>query len=191
MWRLRHPQFRSQNHSHIGLNAPKIPILIEVLLFQGYLTSLLLGIGYWYWVKGIVIGIGIDFSLTSLLSNLPLDKGYLFSRSLLFFKTSHWPLCNILTSLLASLLLDWLLGVDPTAHRLLIRVLQQQIYCQQMKQIYCQIVIGWKIPGDQSSRSLLCQGGRRLAPEAHSQAQLPAQDQSIVNVHKQIYINIH
>ena len=59
-------------------------------------------------------------------------------------------------------------------------------YCEK-----CQIVIGWKIPGDQSSQSLLCQGGRRLAPEAHSQAQLPAQDQSIVNVHKQIYINIY
>ena len=44
------------------------------------------------------------------------------------------------------------------------------------------IVMVWKRPGDQSSQSQQCRGGQRLAPEAHSQAQRPAQDQSIIKV---------
>ena len=46
------------------------------------------------------------------------------------------------------------------------------------------IVIVCKIPGDQSSRFQRCQGGQRLEPEAHSQAQLPAQ--YIINVRRKI-----
>ena len=131
MWRLWHPQSRSQNHSYCAWFPPNPHLLTRVFSFQG---------------------------------------------------------CSILTSLFASLFLDWLLGVDPTTYGLLIRVLNNKGIVKEWNKN--NKVCKW--PGDQSSRSQRCRGGQTLAPAARSQAQRPAVDQSVIieKIYLKTYISL-
>ena len=94
-----------------------------------------------------------------------------------------------LTSLLASLFLDWLLWINPSAYRLLIRVLREKLIIIGVKEIALkksrlEYASDLKWPEVQSSRSPRYRGVRTPGPAARNPAPHPEKQSSKRNYFK-------